>query len=168
MPVWHLLPPQVDRKQVPGDWSRKLQAIQAKAAEAVRELPPGFLGQFEGGGDEAAVDFFLAQQVWLFGFFVCAWHTWWVGMRAASWGDSAIHVHYIHAAKVAGSGAGCDQRTCRAAPTPAPPQPTQVLAKLSETAEKGLLGGLKGAAGSWEKVVKAYEYNREQPGRTAY
>lgn len=38
---------------------------------------------------------------------------------------------------------------------------SQVLAKLSETAEKGLLGGLKGAAGSWDKVVKAYEYNRE-------
>lgn len=44
-----------------------------------------------------------------------------------------------------------------------PLQP-QVLAKLSETAEKGLLGGLKGSAGSWDKVVKAYEYNREWPG----
>ncbi|PRW59500.1 CDK5RAP3 isoform A [Chlorella sorokiniana] len=84
----------VDRKQVPTDWSRKLQAIQAKAAEAVNELPPGFLGQFEGG--EEGLDYFLAKQV---------------------------------------------------------------LAKLSETAEKGLLGGLKGAAGSWDKVVKAYEYN---------
>lgn len=41
-------PPQVDRKQVPADYNRKLQAIQAKAAEALRELPPGFLGQFEG------------------------------------------------------------------------------------------------------------------------
>jgi len=41
-------PVQVDRKQVPADFNRKLQAIQAKAAEAVRELPPGFLGQFEG------------------------------------------------------------------------------------------------------------------------
>ncbi len=39
---------QVDRKQVPADWNRKLQAIQAKAAEALKELPPGFLGQFEG------------------------------------------------------------------------------------------------------------------------
>ncbi|KAI7844631.1 hypothetical protein COHA_001721 [Chlorella ohadii] len=84
----------VDRKQVPADWSRKLQAIQTKAAEAVAELPPGFLGQFEGG--EEGLDYFLARQV---------------------------------------------------------------LAKLSETAEKGLLGGLKGTAGSWEKVVKAYEYN---------
>ena len=37
----------------------------------------------------------------------------------------------------------------------------QVLAKLTETAEKGFLGGLKGAAGSWDKVVRAYEYNRE-------
>jgi hypothetical protein len=39
---------QVDRKQVPSDWSRKLQAIQARAAAAARELPPGFLGQLEG------------------------------------------------------------------------------------------------------------------------
>lgn len=84
---------QVDRKQVPTDWSLKLQAIQvcqagggplraaqralracstdcpsapraqAKAAEAARELPPGFLGQFEGGGGDAAADYFLAQQV---------------------------------------------------------------------------------------------------------
>ena len=36
-----------------------------------------------------------------------------------------------------------------------------MLAKLTETAEKGFLGGLKGAAGSWDKVVRAYEYNRE-------
>ena len=40
--------PQVDRKQVPADWSRKLQAVQAKAAALLKELPPGFLGQFEG------------------------------------------------------------------------------------------------------------------------
>ncbi len=38
---------------------------------------------------------------------------------------------------------------------------TAVLGKLSETAEKGFLGSFKGAAGEWEKVVKAYEYNRE-------
>ena len=37
----------------------------------------------------------------------------------------------------------------------------EVLGVLSEGAEKGFLGGLKGAAGEWERVVKAYEYNRE-------
>ena len=39
----------------------------------------------------------------------------------------------------------------------------QVLDKLiaSEGAEKSFLGSYKGAAGSWEKVVRAYEYNRE-------
>ena len=35
-----------------------------------------------------------------------------------------------------------------------------MLAKLAEGAERGFLGSLKGAAGEWEKVVKAYEYNR--------
>ncbi|KAL4459017.1 hypothetical protein ABPG75_013882 [Micractinium tetrahymenae] len=85
----------VDRKQVPADYNRKLQAIQATAVEAVRELPPGFLGQFE-GGEDVPLDYFLAAAV---------------------------------------------------------------LGKLSETAEKGFLGSFKGAAGDWEKVVKAYEYN---------
>jgi hypothetical protein len=37
-----------------------------------------------------------------------------------------------------------------------------VLARLvEEGAERGMLGSLKGAAGDWEKVVKAYEYHRE-------
>lgn len=54
--------PQVDRKQVPADWARKLAAIQAQAAKAAAELPPGFLGQFE-GGEEAPLDYFTAQQV---------------------------------------------------------------------------------------------------------
>lgn len=39
---------QVDRRLIPQDWARKLQVIQAKAADAVKELPPGFLGQFAG------------------------------------------------------------------------------------------------------------------------
>jgi len=42
-----------------------------------------------------------------------------------------------------------------------------VLAKLTETAEKSFLGSFKGAAGSWDKVVKAYEYNREWVGEEA-
>lgn len=43
----------------------------------------------------------------------------------------------------------------------------QVLAKLEETAEKSLLGSLKGAAGDWHKIVRAYEYNRECRGQGA-
>lgn len=39
---------QVDRRLVAQDWTRKLHVIQAKAADAVKELPPGFLGQFNG------------------------------------------------------------------------------------------------------------------------
>jgi hypothetical protein len=41
-------PPQADRKLLPQEWNRKLQAIKAKAAEAAKELPPGFLDQFGG------------------------------------------------------------------------------------------------------------------------
>jgi hypothetical protein len=38
----------------------------------------------------------------------------------------------------------------------------EVLAKLmSEGAEKGFLGSYKGAAGAWDKIVRAYEYNCE-------
>ena len=39
---------QVDRRLIAQDWNRKLQLIQAKAAEAAKELPPGFLDQFNG------------------------------------------------------------------------------------------------------------------------
>lgn len=34
-----------------------------------------------------------------------------------------------------------------------------ILAKLTETAERGLLGSLKGEAGTWERLIKAYEAN---------
>ncbi len=40
---------QVDRRLVAQDWTRKLQVIQTKAADAVKELPPGFLDQFKNG-----------------------------------------------------------------------------------------------------------------------
>lgn len=33
----------------------------------------------------------------------------------------------------------------------------QILDKMKETAERGMLGSLKGDAGKWEKIVKAYE-----------
>jgi len=35
----------------------------------------------------------------------------------------------------------------------------EILNKLTETAERGLLGSLKGSAGTWERIVKAYELN---------
>jgi hypothetical protein len=35
----------------------------------------------------------------------------------------------------------------------------EILHKLTETAERGLLGSLKGSAGTWERIVKAYESN---------
>ena len=53
---------QVDRKQVPADWNRKLQALQAKTAEALKELPPGFLGQFEGAAGGAPVHVHARRQ----------------------------------------------------------------------------------------------------------
>ncbi|GAB4823290.1 hypothetical protein N2152v2_010336 [Parachlorella kessleri] len=96
---------QVDRKQVPADWARKLQALQAKSGEALKELPPGFLGQFE-GGDEMPLDYLRAKQV---------------------------------------------------------------LDKLvaSEGAERSFLGSFKGAAGTWDKIVRAYEYNLLHVGEAA-
>jgi hypothetical protein len=36
---------QVDRKQVPADWVRKLQAVQATAAQDAKEVPAGLLPQ---------------------------------------------------------------------------------------------------------------------------
>jgi hypothetical protein len=70
-----------------------VQAIQAKAAEASTELPPGLLSALPGGAD-AAIDY----------------------LRAVDIRD-----------------------------------------KLAETAERGMFGGLSGQAGTWDKIVKAYE-----------
>ncbi len=39
-----------------------------------------------------------------------------------------------------------------------------ILSKLSETAEKSFLGSFKGAAGTWDKLVRAYEYGCEYAG----
>lgn len=36
-------------------------------------------------------------------------------------------------------------------------QGVEILSKLKETAERNVIGGLKGSAGRWEKIVKAYE-----------
>lgn len=66
----------------------------------------------------------------------------------------------VRAVRLGAALASCSPLCARTASIPHSPL-AQVLAKLSETAEKSLLGGLKGAAGSWDKVVKAYEYNRE-------
>lgn len=52
----------VDRRQVPTDWVRRLQAVQAQAAAAVAELPPGFLAQLE-GGEDAPLNYARAKQV---------------------------------------------------------------------------------------------------------
>ncbi|KAL4541420.1 hypothetical protein Ndes2437B_g05784 [Nannochloris sp. 'desiccata'] len=85
----------VDRRLVAQDWTRKLHVIQAKAADAVKELPPGFLGQFN-GGEDVPIDYYMAKEI---------------------------------------------------------------LNELIETADRGLLGSLKGSAGTWERIVKAYESN---------
>ena len=36
-------------------------------------------------------------------------------------------------------------------------QSVEILSKLKATAERNVIGGLKGSAGRWEKIVKAYE-----------
>lgn len=84
---------QVSRQKLPADWHKRLQAIQAKVTEAVKDLPAGLLAQLPGGAD-AAVDYFRA---------------------------------------------------------------VQIRDKLAETGERTLFGGLSGQAGTWDKIVKAYE-----------
>lgn len=168
--------PQVDRKQVPADYNRKLQAIQAKAAEAVRELPSGFLGQFEGGPPYAGIAGLSALDCRLV----------LDNPRAGMMHGRCSALHRQANARHAPRDLHAQHAPLEAAPRRIPLRPcpakcsapplgpaggedvpldyflaTAVLGKLSETAEKGFLGSFKGAAGEWEKVVKAYEYNRE-------
>jgi hypothetical protein len=53
---------QVARQKLPHDWHKRLQAIQAKVTEAVKELPAGVLSQVAGSA-EAPVDYFRAVQI---------------------------------------------------------------------------------------------------------
>lgn len=53
---------QVARQKLPQDWHKRLQAIQAKVTEAVKELPAGVLTQVAGSA-EVAVDYFRAVQI---------------------------------------------------------------------------------------------------------
>lgn len=53
---------QVARQKLPADWHKRLQAIQGKMAQAVKELPAGLLAQVAGSG-EAPVDYFRAVAI---------------------------------------------------------------------------------------------------------
>lgn len=58
----HPLVVQVARQKLPADWHKRLQAIQAKVTEAVKELPAGLLTQVA-GSSEVPVDYFRAVQL---------------------------------------------------------------------------------------------------------
>ncbi|GBF99758.1 hypothetical protein Rsub_12533 [Raphidocelis subcapitata] len=91
------------RKRLPADWHRRLAAIQAKVAEAAKDLPPGLLAGLPGGAD-APIDYFRA-----------------VALRDA----------------------------------------------LAAGGERTLFGGLAGAAGVWDAIVKAYEKQNVFMGEAA-
>jgi hypothetical protein len=91
---------QVTRQKLPSDWHKRVQAIQAKIAQASKELPPGLLSSLPGGAD--------------------------------------IPIDYLRA--------------------------VDIRDKLAETAERTMFGGLSGQAGTWDKIVKAYEKGCEPRG----
>ncbi|KAI8466248.1 MAG: hypothetical protein J3K34DRAFT_460987 [Monoraphidium minutum] len=93
----------VTRKRMPPDWHKRVAAIQAKAAEAAKGLPPGLLAELPGGAD-APLDY----------------------SRAVAVRD-----------------------------------------KLAESGERTLFGGLAGAAGVWDTIVKAYEKQNVFMGEAA-
>ncbi|GIM06415.1 hypothetical protein Vretimale_10743 [Volvox reticuliferus] len=83
----------VTRQKIPKDWHKRLQVIQAKAAEALKEIPSEILNGLTDGAD-APLDYLRA---------------------------------------------------------------VEIRDKLSSTAERTMFGGLSGPAGTWDKIVKAYE-----------
>lgn len=52
----------MQRQKLPADWHKRLQAIQAKVTEAVKDLPAGLLAGLPGGA-EAAVDYYKAAEI---------------------------------------------------------------------------------------------------------
>ncbi|GIL55532.1 hypothetical protein Vafri_11095 [Volvox africanus] len=83
----------VTRQKIPKDWHKRLQVIQAKAAEALKDIPSEVLNGLTDGPD-APLDYLRA---------------------------------------------------------------VEIRDKLSSTAERTMFGGLSGPAGTWDKIVKAYE-----------
>ncbi|KXZ55081.1 hypothetical protein GPECTOR_3g237 [Gonium pectorale] len=83
----------VTRQKIPKDWHKRLQVIQAKAAEALKEVPSEVLNGLTDGSD-ASVDYLRA---------------------------------------------------------------VEIRDKLASTSERTMFGGLSGPAGTWDKIVKAYE-----------
>lgn len=53
---------QVTRQKVPSDWHKRVQAIQAKIAEASKELPASLLATLPGSAD-SPIDYFRAMQI---------------------------------------------------------------------------------------------------------
>jgi hypothetical protein len=58
----HLPPAQVTRNKLPNDWHKRVQAIQAKIAEARADLPPNLLQGILGSTD-AGIDYFHATAI---------------------------------------------------------------------------------------------------------
>eukprot|EP00775_Hariotina_reticulata_P008742 gene8742-8922_t len=52
----------VTRQKLPGDWHKRVQAIQAKITEALKDLPAGTMAQLPGGQD-APMDYLMAVQI---------------------------------------------------------------------------------------------------------
>lgn len=50
------------RQKLPSDWHKRVQAIQAKITEALKDLPAGTMAQLPGGQD-APMDYFRAVQI---------------------------------------------------------------------------------------------------------
>ena len=55
-------PLQVSRQKLPKDWHKRLQAIQAKAMETVKDVPAAVLAALPGGSD-APLDYFRAVEI---------------------------------------------------------------------------------------------------------
>ena len=53
---------QVTRQKIPADWHKRVQAIQAKAAEASKQLPAGLLSSLPGGAD-VPIDYLRAVEI---------------------------------------------------------------------------------------------------------
>lgn len=142
-----VLSAQVSRQQLSADWRRRLQVIQSKAAQAWGSLPTHVATSLQPadqlGSDGASPDYFVACQV----------HHYRLRRPGA---------HILQAYLAKGS-APCGAGICSLA------QPihgefeklnalhAQARDALAVGAGKTVLGYLKGEAGTWDAIVRAYQ-----------
>ena len=138
---------QVSRQQLSADWRKRLQVIQSKAAEAWGSLPPDVASSLQtadrSGPESTPPDYFMTCQVRGGG----------SQRQPVSSMQPGHTLSRLFVRRVYASSAGRLTGNCKRLKT----VHVQARDALAVGAGKTVLGYLKGEAGTWDAIVRAYQ-----------